>query len=390
MTQSPKNPWLILLGLTLGVCITNGFARFAYGLILPPMRADLGLTYAQAGWINTANALGYILGAMGTLALSYRIEPSRLFSIGMVGTCVFLAATGLTRNLDILSVWRILTGVFGAMAFITGGALSAALFPASPRATTRAIGIYFGVGGGLGMVLTGALLPALFAQYPPQIWPRAWQAMGLISMACLPLCLWSATQLRPPSKSPEAGGTLPLKRILPELSSYFCFGLGYIVYITFIVAWMRKDFSGAPLTSALWITMGFGVMASPFIWQNTMAKHSSGRPLALVMAVLALGNLLPLLAPSVVGLIASAALFGAGVFMAPGAVTSFSRQNLAPAVWGRGISLFTLVFAIGQTLGPVAAGALGDLTGDISHSLMISGAILALGAGLASLQAPLK
>ena len=44
---------------------TNGLARFAYGLLLPAMRADLDWNYTQAGWINTANAIGYPQRAAG-------------------------------------------------------------------------------------------------------------------------------------------------------------------------------------------------------------------------------------------------------------------------------------------------------------------------------------
>ena len=69
-------PWLALLGLTLGVTVTNGFARFAYGLILPAMKTELDWTYAQAGWLNTANAIGYIIGAVLTLLLIGRIAPA--------------------------------------------------------------------------------------------------------------------------------------------------------------------------------------------------------------------------------------------------------------------------------------------------------------------------
>ena len=96
---SPPNPWLVLLGLLLGVLVTNGFARFAYGLILPAMRADLDWTYAQAGWLNTANALGYILGAIGTMVAVRRISPNRLFAIGLVGTALAILATGLVPAL---------------------------------------------------------------------------------------------------------------------------------------------------------------------------------------------------------------------------------------------------------------------------------------------------
>jgi AraC-like DNA-binding protein len=54
---------LIALGLASGPLVALGFTRFAYALLLPPMHQDLHWSYAQAGSMNTANALGYILGA---------------------------------------------------------------------------------------------------------------------------------------------------------------------------------------------------------------------------------------------------------------------------------------------------------------------------------------
>nr|WP_090764587.1 YbfB/YjiJ family MFS transporter [Nonomuraea maritima] len=40
-----------------------GLARFACGLLLPAMREDLRWSLAEAGALNTANELGYLLGA---------------------------------------------------------------------------------------------------------------------------------------------------------------------------------------------------------------------------------------------------------------------------------------------------------------------------------------
>lgn len=80
---SNSRQWLVLLGLTLGVTVTNGFARFAYGLLLPAMQVEMGWGYAQAGWLNTANAFGYILGAVGTMLAIRRVSPSRLFVAGL-------------------------------------------------------------------------------------------------------------------------------------------------------------------------------------------------------------------------------------------------------------------------------------------------------------------
>jgi predicted MFS family arabinose efflux permease len=114
-TAAPHRPWLVLAGLALGVTVTNGFARFAYGLLLPAMKSEMGWTYAQAGWLNTANALGYIGGAVLTMLLIRRVPPTRLFAIGMVTTTLALLATGLNAALWWQTVWRIAAGVLGAM-----------------------------------------------------------------------------------------------------------------------------------------------------------------------------------------------------------------------------------------------------------------------------------
>ena len=50
--------------LALGAAVSLGLARFAYALVLPPMRADLGWSYTTAGAMNTLNAAGYLVGAL--------------------------------------------------------------------------------------------------------------------------------------------------------------------------------------------------------------------------------------------------------------------------------------------------------------------------------------
>jgi len=54
---------LVALGLALAPVVALGFSRFAYALLLPPMRHDLDWSYTAAGGMNTANAIGYIAGS---------------------------------------------------------------------------------------------------------------------------------------------------------------------------------------------------------------------------------------------------------------------------------------------------------------------------------------
>ncbi|MDX5402144.1 MAG: YbfB/YjiJ family MFS transporter, partial [Rhodobacterales bacterium] len=226
MSTTVTRPWLVLTGLALGVTVTNGFARFAYGLILPAMKSEMGWTYAQAGWLNTANAMGYIAGAILTMILIRRIPPTRLFAIGLVATTLALLATGLHAALWWQTVWRIVAGVVGAMSFSTAGALAAGLFQGDPRRNALAIAILFGSGGGLGIVLAGAALPLMLDAWGPASWPMGWIVIGAISLSFVPLGLWAAVQLRAPVQRQDKPVPLPVRRMLPELAGYAGFGLG--------------------------------------------------------------------------------------------------------------------------------------------------------------------
>lgn len=388
--MSPARTWTALLGLCLGMCVTNGFARFAYGLILPAMKAELGWSYAQAGWLNTANALGYIAGAVVTMATIRRAGAARLFAFGMTTTAVALLATGFHEALWWQSIWRWLAGFFGAMSFATSGALAAQLFRDDPRKNALAIALLFGLGGGIGIILAGAVLPILLDRLGPGAWPLAWTLIGLTSLAFLPLGLWSARALRPPPALPgPAPRRLPVRAMLPELAGYAGFGLGYIVYFTFLSAWMTDQGKSAGLIALTWVLLGAALCASPFLWRPVFARFASGLPLALILSGIALGSALPVLWPGGAGLILSAAVFGCCVFMSPGAVTNFIRHNLSPEIWGKALSLFTVVFAVAQTAGPYGAGLIGDLTGSIGTSLLAAAAVLVAGAACALAQRPL-
>jgi len=388
----PQRPWLVLAGLALGLTVTNGFARFAYGLLLPAMKSEMGWTYAQAGWLNTANALGYIGGALLTMLLIRRVPPTRLFAFGVVTTTLALLATGLNPALWWQTGWRIAAGVLGAMSFSTAGVLAAGLFQGDARRNALAIAILFGTGGGLGIVLAGAALPLMLQARGPAAWPLGWVLIGGASLCCVPLSLWAALQLRTPAQARQPADTtpLPLRRMLPEMAGYAGFGLGYIVYLTFLSAWMTEQRASAGFIALVWVVLGTSICLSPFVWRRVLARHASGLPLAMILACIAIGSALPVVLPNGPVLLVSAVVFGLSVFMAPGAVTNFARQNLPPASWGRAISLFTLVFAVAQTAGPYGAGLVGDLSGNIGVSLLAAAGLLLIGAALALLQRPLQ
>ena len=82
--------FLTAAGLAMAVAVTTGFARFAYALILPAMRNDLGWNYTEAGWNNTANAIGYLAGAVVVFRAVRHIGPHRLFAANLWVTAAAL------------------------------------------------------------------------------------------------------------------------------------------------------------------------------------------------------------------------------------------------------------------------------------------------------------
>ncbi len=370
--------------LSFGPAVSNSFARFAYALVLPAMRSELGLNYSQAGWLNTANALGYLLGAVLTRLVVQQWGNRLLFSVGMFITAIGILATGLTNDLQLLALSRVVAGLGGAAVFICGGALSGNVFPDRPELGTTTIAVYF-AGGGIGLVIGGVLVPVLLERGGNSAWPLAWIWMGIISLLMAMATVWAAYRIIEPGAA-AGNAKAAIRPFLPELFGYLMFGLGYIGYMTFVVAWMRESGAPAAMVVPVWIALGLATILAPAVWRIPLAKWSGGRPMALIMAVLAVGALLPLLGTGYGIMLSSAALFGVAMFSVPTSISSLIKRSLPKPAWGSVMATFTVVFAAGQTVGPVAAGWLADQFSSLRPGLTASVVALGVGALVALMQ----
>ncbi len=379
---------LVAFLLSFGPAVSNSFARFAYALILPAMRTDLQWSYSQAGSINTVNAFGYLLGALLTRALVARLGNRALFGWGMLLTSVAIVATGFVREIEALMAVRVLTGVGGAAVFICGGALSGNIFAQRPQLATTTIAIYF-AGGGVGLMLSGVAVPLLLETHGSASWPLAWRGMGYASLLMTVAAAWSAWRITEPGTMPgETHWTL--RPFAAELAAYALFALGYIGYMTFVIAWMRVNGASTATVVAVWFVLGLATLIAPLLWRKPAEHWPGGRPLAAVMAVLTVGAVLPLASTQPAAMLLSATLFGLAMFSAPSSVGSFIKRALPRPAWGSAIATFTVVFAAGQIAGPVAIGWLADRSGSLQIGLAASAGLLAVGAVLALAQRDLR
>jgi hypothetical protein len=72
------------------------------------------------------------------------------------------------------------------------------------------------------------------------------------------------------------------------------------------------------------------------------------------------------------------------------ATTALVRHNCDAALWPAGIAAFTIVFALGQIIGPAAVGWIADGAAGLPGGFAASAALLAIGAALAAMQRPLR
>jgi predicted MFS family arabinose efflux permease len=340
------------LRLALGTASALGFARFAYGLLLPAMREDLHWSLAQAGAMNTANGLGYLLGAMLAAAVVRRIGTAAAFRTGMVLTAVALAATALSGDFVILLAARAAAGVTGAVVFIAGGVIAARIAARSSSGVPLTI---FFAGSGLGIAAGGASIPALGSE-----WRTGW--VGLAAAAGVAaLVSWTAARAEGEVPAATAGRAfvLPLWWVAVP---YVLFAAGYITYITFLSAYLADRHASVTEVTLVWTVMGLAVMAAPALWSRPVVGWPGGTALGALLAILAAGAALALVSTALPVILASVVLYGATFMSVPAAVTARVRDATPPADWTATIAAFTTLFAAGQTAGPWIAGIVADHT----------------------------
>ncbi|OAK61297.1 MFS transporter [Variovorax paradoxus] len=400
-TAAPAQPALRLaFALSMGAAVSLGITRFSYGLLLPPMRADLGWSYALAGGMNTANAVGYLIGALITPMLMRRFGVIRLLVVGAVLASVFMAGSGFVTAAPALLLQRLLAGIASAWVFVAGGLLAARLGEAGSSRGGLVLGIYYG-GTGFGIALSALLVPQVLraAADVPHGWAWAWWALAIASAAATCLLAWAgrampdsapAAHAAPSSAAAASATPVALRRFGWALAGYALFGMGYIGYMTFVIALLREQGASAGFITLFYALLGVACVASSRLWAGLLDRYRGGQPQALLNGLLGVATLLPVLSPSAPVALVSGVLFGAVFLSVVASTTALVRHNLPPARWAQGISMFTIVFAAGQIVGPTVTGWISDGAGGLARGLVASAITLWAAAVLASRQHALQ
>lgn len=406
MTQSIRfftALWLVIC-ISMAAAVSLGMTRFAYALLLPPMRDDLSWTYTIAGSMNTFNAVGYLIGALITPPMLKRWGAVHVLIGGAFMASLLMALTGFFSETPILLLQRLLAGVVSAAVFVSGGLLAARLGSHWPSQSGLLLGLYYG-GTGWGIVLSALFVPAalLAANEQSLVHPWAW-AWWALALACFVMSLVlfairlpmknGTAELKPLNTLDDVLAHQARKMHWPDwlfgLGGYGLFGVGYIGYMTFVVALLREQGASASQITFFYALLGFAVVASSRIWAGLLNRYRGGQSLSILNALLSVATVIPVITSAWPMMLVSGFLFG-GVFLSVVAsTTAMVKHNLVPSQWAAGISVFTVIFAIGQIIGPTMVGWIADGPGGLQRGLLFSAGALLLGAVLAWQQKPIQ
>ncbi len=379
-----EHPARLILTLSLAATVGLGIGRFAYALVLPDMRDSLHWSYSAAGFMNTINAVGYLVGALMASRLIKWVGWSVAIRGGTLACLAALALCAMTGNFIALSLARLVLGLGAAAGFVAGGALAAAIAQSRPERANFLLSLFY-AGPGVGILASGLIAPFTLQHFGPGSWWIVWWAMAALSAAMtIPLFL---TRIESKARFTEAGhASFAILPVLIYLAGYFLFGAGYIAYMTFMIAYVRDAGGGAAAQAAFWSLIGLSAFVTPWVWRGVLALDRGGLATAIILGTNALGAALPIFGQSTAWLATSAIVFGVAFFAVVGSTTAFVRFNYPPAAWPTAIAAMTISFGVGQTLGPIVVGAITDALGRLSYALNVSAALLALGALAAACQ----
>jgi predicted MFS family arabinose efflux permease len=351
------------------------------------MRDSLHWSYSAAGFMNTINAAGYLIGALMASRLIKRYGWSAAVRWGTLACLASLATCAMSGNFVMLSLARLIAGFAAAVGFVAAGALAATIAQSRPERANFLLSLYY-AGPGLGILASGLIAPFVLQAFGPGSWWIVWWALTLLgALMTVPLLLTRFESKAAIVHAAQAQFSIP--KVAIYLLGYFLFGAGYIAYMTFMIAYVRDAGGGAPAQAGFWSLIGLSAFVTPWVWRRVLALDRGGLATAIVLGVNAIGAALPIFGHSIVLLAVSAIVFGVAFFAVVGSTTAFVRFNYPPEAWPTAIAAMTISFGIGQTLGPLAVGAITDALGSLSYALNVSAGLLVLGAILAAFQGKL-
>ena len=345
--------------------VSYGFARFAYGLLEPAMRADLDLTAGLSGAIAAGSYVGYCVAIVLSMLLTPTLGPRWTATAAGILATAGMALVAVAPNAVLLAAGVLVAGSStGAASPPLAAAVAARVRePRRDRAQTAV-----NAGTGLGVLVSGPIALAVGAD-----WRAAWTVFAVTAAL---VTVWLHRTLAGPRPAAAASGDEGggrdggRPRIVPRrapgsgrlLVSAFALGAVSVVTWTFGRQLVESAGGMSPAGSAwLWIVLGAsGVLGAA--GGDLTARVGTGPLWRILLAMMSAATALLAVGPGGAAAYAAAALFGATYIALTGLVL-VGASRVWPDQVGAGVAVGFLAIALGQACAAPALGALAGTTG---------------------------
>ncbi|BBX19921.1 MFS transporter [Mycolicibacterium duvalii] len=355
------------------VGVAFGMARYAYGLTLPGIRAELGLSELVLGLIASATFVGYLGGLLLAGPLAARRGSRAPTTVG--GACGALGALIVTvaQSPWLLAVGAVLAGGAGGWVWAPYSDIVTRTVATHRRPRALAV-ITTGTSGGL--VALGGL--GVFAALGS--WRLVWAGIAVAAVLAAVVNLRLVPRTTPPAPR-ESGGDAPsLARTLLVPAGYsVVYFAAIVIYFTYAADLVDRGDLPAGAVPALYAAIGVTGMLG--VATGAAAQRlGTGRVAALCLTLVAVAlALLGLAGGSVAATAVSACVFGVG-YMAGSAVLAVWTAELVPDRAGAAFTACLVVGAVSSVAAPAVAGAVIPGLG-LETVLVVTGAVALFSGG---------